>query len=285
MATTLSSSERAQLAQTVEMFEGITQAEPHDYQSLEILKEAYSKLNQEKDVINTSKRIAQAYVQLGQFASAKLEYEAILQRCPDDAEAKTALQEIASQADNLPAEPAAPLEIAPAALRVSAAPAPAAPATGQAAPGDVEDGRQTMYKLFVESRIIAPADFGLCWPVVDPRVAPEGVIEPFIQALADRNILPADQSLKILSDQSRCAFIPLNTYDIDMDLARRFPAATCRRWCVLPFDRMSKSVLVATANPFNHQAGKELSKAAGSRLLWYLVPPHELIINLRKAFR
>ena len=53
MATTLSSSERAQLAQTVEMFEGITQAEPHDYQSLEILKEAYSKLNKEKDVINT----------------------------------------------------------------------------------------------------------------------------------------------------------------------------------------------------------------------------------------
>jgi hypothetical protein len=44
-------------------------------------------------------------------------------------------------------------------------------------------------------------------------------------------------------------------------LARGFPAEVCRRWCVLPFDRMSKSILVATANPFNQQAAKELAEA------------------------
>jgi MoxR-like ATPase len=68
-------------------------------------------------------------------------------------------------------------------------------------------------------------------------------------------------------------------------LARSFPAETCRRWCVMPFDRMSKSVLVATANPFNQQAAKELAEATANRLLWYLVPPVDLIKNLRKAFR
>jgi len=61
--------------------------------------------------------------------------------------------------------------------------------------------------------------------------------------------------------------------------------ATCQRWCVLPFDRMSKSVLVATANPFNQQAAKELAEATPHRLLWYLVPPVDLVGNLRKAFR
>ena len=40
----------------------------------------------------------------------------------------------------------------------------------------------------------------------------------------------------------------------------------CQRWCVAPFDRMSKSVLVATANPFNRQATKELEGATGYRL-------------------
>ena len=64
-----------------------------------------------------------------------------------------------------------------------------------------------------------------------------------------------------------------------------FPAETCQRWCVLPFDRMSKSVLVATANPFNQQAAKELAEATPNRLLWYLVPPADLVDNLRKAFR
>ena len=62
MATTMTQDEEAQLAQTIEMFEVITQTQPHDYQSLEILKEAYSKLGRETDAINTSKRIAHAYV-------------------------------------------------------------------------------------------------------------------------------------------------------------------------------------------------------------------------------
>jgi hypothetical protein len=72
---------------------------------------------------------------------------------------------------------------------------------------------------------------------------------------------------------------------VDLDLARGFPADICRRWCVLPFDRMSKTILVATANPFNRQAAKELSDATKNRLLWYLTTPSEIVSNLRKAFR
>ena len=57
---TMTQGEEAQLTQTIEMFEVITQTQPHDYQSLEILKEAYSKLGREKDVITTAKRRTQA---------------------------------------------------------------------------------------------------------------------------------------------------------------------------------------------------------------------------------
>src|SRR6266566_260180 len=112
MTSTLSQSEEAQLAQTIEMFEVITQSQPHDYQSLEILKEAYTKLGREKEMIGTSKRIAQAYVQMGQISSAILEYETILQRYPDDQDVQTALRQIESKADNFPME-SAPAEEAP----------------------------------------------------------------------------------------------------------------------------------------------------------------------------
>src|SRR6202162_6093005 len=104
MSATLSASEEAQLSQTIEMFEVITQSQPQDYQSLEILKEAYAKLGREKDAINTSKRIAQAYVQLGQLSSAILEYETILQRCPGDPDVEAALKQIESKASNFAVE-------------------------------------------------------------------------------------------------------------------------------------------------------------------------------------
>ena len=70
----------------------------------------------------------------------------------------------------------------------------------------------------------------------------------------------------------------------DLDLARSFPAETCQRWCVLPFDRMSKSVLVATANPFNRQAAKDLEGTTLSRLVWYLCPPQDIMKGLKRAF-
>ena len=41
---TLSEEEHSQIVQTIEMFEVITQTQPDDYQSLEILKDAYNKI-------------------------------------------------------------------------------------------------------------------------------------------------------------------------------------------------------------------------------------------------
>src|SRR2546421_3030438 len=141
MATIMNPSEEAQLGQTIEMFEVITQSQPHDYQSLEILKEAYSKLGREKDVVGTSKRIAQAYVQMGQLSSAILEYETILQRFPDDPDVQAALKQIESKANSFPVD-ALPSDTAT--LNKAAAPAPGktnnkvAPKSPQT---DVDDGR------------------------------------------------------------------------------------------------------------------------------------------------
>jgi hypothetical protein len=282
MATTLSPGEEAQLAQTIEMFEVITQSQPNDYQSLEILKEAYSKLGREKEAVGTSKRIAQAYVQMGQLSSAILEYETILQRCPGDPDVQAALKQIESKASNFPAD-GSPAEV-PQAPKNGTLHGKGSKANGQAPVAIADDGRGTMYKIFVETKIISPSDFELCW-TTPATGGPATVTEPFIQVLADRGVMPVDKSLKLLSDKSRCAYLPLVAYDVDIDLARTFPADVCRRWCLLPFDRMSKSILVATANPFNQQAAKELGNATANRLLWYLVPPIDLVKNVRKAFR
>jgi tetratricopeptide (TPR) repeat protein len=280
-ATTLNPGEAAQLQQTIEMFEVIVQSQPSDTQSLEILKEAYSKLAREDDVINTSKRIAQAYLQQGQLSSAILEYETVLQRRPDDNDVRVALKEIEDKASN---------------SAVQAAPEMAAATPGSDtiqmrrkarpdASAEVDDGRKMLYKIYVETKIITAGDFDLCWRNVDLNTPPSDVIEPFIQTLHEKGVFLIEKSLRLLSDKSRTAYLPLERYDIDMDLARGFPAEVCRRWAVLPFDRMSKAILVATANPFNQQAAKELSEATTHRLLWYLTSPNDLVSNLRKAFR
>ncbi|HEY2330228.1 MAG TPA: hypothetical protein VGI63_10500 [Verrucomicrobiae bacterium] len=280
-AATLNPGEEAQLLQTIEMFEVIVQSQPADTQSLEILKEAYTKLAREQDVVNTSKRIAQAYLQQGQLSSAILEYETVLQRRPDDADVRSALKSIEDKASSAVVQPSADsVSMTPSSdttmLRRK---------TRTTATEDVDDGRKTMYRIFVESKLITAGDFDLCWRNVDLALAPTDAVDPFIQKLHEKGIHTVDKSLRLISDKSRVAFLPLDRYDVDMDLARGFPSDVCRRWCVLPFDRMSKAILVATANPFNQQAAKELAAATTHRLLWYLASPNDIVANLRKAFR
>ena len=281
--TALNPGEEAQLQQTIEMFEVIVQSQPNDTQSLEILKEAYSKLGREEELIGTSKRIAQAYLQQGQLSSAILEYETVLQRRPEDADVRAALKEIEDRANHVSVHSAADIAALPSVTdttmmrrKVKTRLTPAE---------EVDDGRKSLHKIYVEGRLITAGDFDLCWRSVDLNTPPADVVEPFIQTLHDKGIYLIDKSLRLLSDKSRVAYLPLDRYDLDMDLARGFPADVCRRWCVLPFDRMSKAILVATANPFNQQAAKELGEATTHRLLWYVASPNDLLVNLRKAFR
>jgi len=282
MATTtaLNPGEEAQLTQTIEMFEVIVQSQPSDTQSLEILKEAYSKLGREEDVINTSKRIAQAYLQQGQLSSAILEYETVLQRRPEDTDVRAALKQIEDKASSAVVQPATDVL-----AMASVSETTMLRRKARTAAEEVDDGRKSLYKIFVETKIITAGDFDLCWRNADLTLSPTDVVEPFIQTLHEKGIYLIEKSLRLLSDKSRVAFLPLDRYDVEMDLARGFPADVCRRWCVLPFDRMSKAILVATANPFNQQAAKDLAEATTHRLLWYVATPNDIVSNLRKAFR
>jgi tetratricopeptide (TPR) repeat protein len=290
MPVALSASEEAQLKQTIEMFEVITQSQPLDYQSLEILKEAYLKLGKQKDVVNTSKRIAQAYVQLGQLSSAIFEYESVLQLFPGDPDVIQALAQIENRAGSISDHPpeAEPTEkkrfdsASPASAQSHSAPSKHSPAMPQA---DVDDGRKIMSKLFVDGKHMTEIDFSRIWQTPSWNDSPAQVTTPFIQILADKGVLPLEKSVKIVMEKARLGFLPIDRYDVDVDVARSVPCDICRRWCVLPFDRMSKSLLVATANPFNKQAAREVEQAVQTRLLWYVTNPPDLVKTIQKIFR
>lgn len=285
MAETLTESEKAQLEQTIEMFEVIAQSQPSDYQTLEILKEAYAKLGRDKDAVSTAKRIAQAYILLGQLTSAILEYESIIQRFPDDAEAQKALADIENRASNLGAPTETEMFAAPAQpqkLTIKQRAEMIAKGLDPNSAG-LDDGKGSMEKLLLEGRLITPGDFNMHW--ISPEEDPAEVVPPFLQILADKGLVKLEDSLKLLCEKTRLAYLPIEKHDIDLDLARSFPKKLCKRWCLLPFDKMSKSVFVATANPYNKLAAAELAKATNQRIIFYISPPPDLIKVITKVCR
>jgi putative CocE/NonD family hydrolase len=89
--------EKKQLQQTITMFEVIVTRQPQDFQSLDILKEAYKKLGQQREALDTTKRLAAAYVKTGKISQAVAEYEVVLLREPNDQGVKRALEDLARQ--------------------------------------------------------------------------------------------------------------------------------------------------------------------------------------------
>src|SRR2546423_763659 len=100
----VSQDEQDQILQTIEMFEVITQSNPKDQQSLEILKEAYGKLGREKDAHSIARRLADVYFDQSQFSLALLEYEKILKQEPDSPEILARLGEIETKLNEAQAE-------------------------------------------------------------------------------------------------------------------------------------------------------------------------------------
>ena len=49
--------------------------------------------------------------------------------------------------------------------------------------------------------------------------------------------------------------------------------------------RLASSLMNASSMPVSKQAAKALAEATPNRLLWYLVPPADLVANVHKAFR
>ena len=196
---------------------------------------------------------------------------------------RKALAEIEIQATNF-AAPAAAAEVELPRPSPFEAVSPGSP--GLTVPAaDIDDGRAAMKKIFVDGKVMSEVDFNALWRAPDLSFAPAKAEEPFLQALADRGVCPWENALKLMSEKTRLAYLPIEKYDVDIELARSYAKETCRRWCVLPFDRMSKSVLVATVNPFNKQAARELEQGKPYRLLWYLANPAELTKAINKIYR
>ncbi|MGB0579349.1 MAG: hypothetical protein ACPGVU_06580 [Limisphaerales bacterium] len=274
MSGSLTPAEQAQLHQTIDMFQVIVESQPLDYQSLEILKEAYLKLSMQQEAIDTSKKIAEAYVQLGQLSSAIMEYETILQQFPDDTSVKEALEQIESKTTSFQGAGGATTMSTTQSSMIS----------GAGLEADLDDGKLAMKRIFVDGNLVTADDFNRFW-ITPTGGVPGQIEEPFLKTLSEKGGVSIDDSSRLVLAKAKCGFIPIDRYEIDADFARSFPKEVCQKWCVLPFDRMSKTVMIATANPFNKQATKELKPHTQLRILWYYTAPAELIKIIKKIYR
>jgi tetratricopeptide (TPR) repeat protein len=304
-AKPLSSEELEQVRQTVEMFEVITQANPQDTQSLEILKEAYSRLGQQDEMLGISRRLADSYLELGQYSSALLEYEGILQKQPDNAEIIAALGEVEQRLQTAQKEAQGnsviSLDFSKVVLdggnimttKKTAGERPS-PVTGSAhaAAGarldGLSDGNEALMRFLLQHRL-APEDVVTQAMSITRRKnkerKPQAIASSLIDEIVTRGSVDLEQLLCGILDRSKFAYIPLEHYEMDRQIVRMLPENLTLGRLIIPFDIISRTMMVALANPFDSEGKQAVQQLVDYNVQWHLASPAAIVKVLNDVFR
>ena len=294
---TLSEEEHSQIVQTIEMFEVIIQTQPDDYQSLEILKEAYHKVGRAEDALKTSRRLAEAYFNVGSYTLAMQECEVILQKEPNSPEILAMLGDIETR---LQAAGQAIVEgsgknglIAPAGVNgLTHAPAQ------EGALVDLQQGRHArhlqdrgdehlakflvMQQLFSEDDVAKAVEtVGLLNKDLTGQALGASLLDKICRQDADK----LDAALSGLIDRTKYAYVPLEYYDVDRQIARMLPDNLTLGRLFVPFDLISRTIMIACCNPFDAAGREAVQQSLDYTVTWYLARPSAIIKTLQEIYR
>jgi hypothetical protein len=288
---TLSEEEHNQIVQTIEMFEAITQTQADDYQSLEILKEAYSKIGKHDDAMRVSRRLAEAYFNVGSYTLAMQECEVILVKEPNAADILSMLGEIESrlqasghaiagksgliQKSKTTDEPGNLVEI----KKKGAAPKQ----QDLANRGDEHLGKFLVVQQMFDERDVSNAIGHVA--ACNKKVTGRNLAVSLLDHLCKDNNDLVERALSALIDRTKFAYVPLEYYDLDRQIAPMLPDHLTIGRLYVPFDLVSRTMMVACCNPFDAAGREAVEQSVDYTVAWYLARPATIVKNLQAIYR
>jgi hypothetical protein len=298
---TLSEEERSQILQTIEMFEVITQTQKDDYQSLEILKVAYQKLGKSDESLRISRRLAGAYQNVGSFSLALQECEAVLAVEPDAPEILAMAGEIENrlvQSGQGGVQNAADhgLIEAPNQFKKHSDGATLVELDGRGSGRrrktislqSTEQANEQLAKFLIVQQMFAEDQVTAELAAVkaaDKGTRGQMLAASLVDRLSKGDEEKSERILSALIDRTKFAYVPLEYYDVDRQVVRMLPDSLTIHRLFVPFDLISRTIMVAVANPFDAAAREAVEQSLDYTVVWYLAKPATIIKTLQDVYR
>lgn len=104
------------------------------------------------------------------------------------------------------------------------------------------------------------------------------------QILLRMGYLTEDQLVSVLCKQLDVPFMPLASYSVDLEAARRLDETFCRRYLLLAFDQDDRHIFLAVADPLHDSAIAEVEKKTGLKPQVFAAIPTDISRTLDLAF-
>jgi tetratricopeptide (TPR) repeat protein len=291
---TLSEEEHNQIVQTIEMFEAITQTQPEDYQSLEILKEAYEKLGRYDEALRVLRKLAEAYFNSGSYTLALQGCESILVKQPNAPEILAMLGEIEARLQ-------ASGEAIVRKNASSVAEKTLAGVEGSLIDVDVardkhlgrvanlhERGDDHLAKFLIVQQLFPEEDVNAALENVkhaNKDLTGQAMAISLLEDLCKQDVDRLEGVLSALIDRTKFAYVPLEYYDTDRQIAPMLPDYLTLGRLFVPFDLVSRTMMVACCNPFDSTGREAVQQSVDYTVSWYLARPAAITKSLKSIYR
>ncbi len=273
---TLSEDEHNQIVQTIEMFEAITQTQPEDYQSLEILKEAYEKLGRHDEALRILRKLAEAYFNSGSYTLALQECESILVKQPNAPEILAMLGEIEARLQ----------ASGEAIVRKNASSLVETSAAGEGSLIDVEVARDKhlgrvanlhergddhLAKFLIVQQLFAEEDVNAALENVkhaNKDLTGRAMAISLLEDVCKQDANQLEAVLSALIDRTKFAYVPLEYYDADRQIAPMLPDYLTLGRLFVPFDLVSRTMMGACCNPFDSTGREAVQQSVDYTVTW-----------------
>ncbi len=85
----------------------------------------------------------------------------------------------------------------------------------------------------------------------------------FGEVLVDLKFATEEDIAQALTAQYGFPYLPLSNYEIDMEIINAVPENVCRQFCLIPIDKIGKSLSLAMADPLNVHAVEDVELITG----------------------
>jgi hypothetical protein len=94
-----------------------------------------------------------------------------------------------------------------------------------------------------------------------------------------------DAAMSGLIDRTKFAYVPLEYYDVDRQIPRMLPDHLTLGRLFLPFDLISRTIMIACCNPFDAAGRDAVQQSLDYTVTWYLARPGAIIKALQDVYR
>jgi hypothetical protein len=94
-----------------------------------------------------------------------------------------------------------------------------------------------------------------------------------------------DAAMSGLIDRTKFAYVPIEYYDVDRQIPRMLPDNLTLGRLFLPFDLISRTIMIACCNPFDAAGRDAVQQSLDYTVTWYLARPGSIIKALQDIYR